>query len=456
VGLAAVVVGGGVAVALLAVATLRRRPLPPVVFAVFDTTRADHLPIYGYPRNTTPNLAALARRALVFERAYASAPWTVPSHASLFTGRSAGRINVGWQQLRLPDGWPTMAESFREAGYFTVGISQNPLVSAKTGFARGFLRWANTVPGRAPALLAKLLRGRPPGRPLFLFLNLIAPHLPYSPPPRHRRVFLKPLSRRAAVLSRADWRALLRSYSEGRLSGDDLAILRDLYDGDLHWADSEFAEVVSAPGVGGAQGEAVIIAVSDHGENIGDHALFDHQLSVHNSLLHTLLVIFAPGRVRAGRVTTPVSLRNLWKTAADIVHLEGYEKIPGVSLLREQDRARDLPIISEYDHPDRIIKEVTKCCAAVDPRPYERELVAAQGENFKFVLSSNGAHEFYDLKSDPGERHNLFAKPPDQRAEGGLRRLRLAAESAAKGRTRGRAGLKASDLERLRALGYIR
>ena len=452
--LAAGIALGAAAVLALSCGRGGRESRPRLVaVAILDTTRFDHLPIYGHPRNTTPTVAALASDARIYDRALATAPWTVPSHASIFTGLLPSALDVGWHQTHLPDGVPVIAAHFGRSGYWTIGVSENPLLTTETGFARGFDRWSNVLPGNALGSLAAALREREGQQPVFLFVNLIAPHLPYDPPPTARAEFLPNPVPRAIFLSHQGWTNLLALRLSGSLSDEDLDLLRDLYDGEIRSADGELRDLLALLREAGFGDDSVIAVAADHGENIGDHGLFDHQLCAYNTLLHVPLLIRAPGRIAAGRVAAPVSLKDLWRTLAEIADLPEREAVPGRSLLAP---ARSEPVLSQYERPQPILESLARCCPSMDAAHFDRVLVAAQEERFKLIFSSNGDHEFYDLTRDPGETRNLYAAPPDAEAAAALRRLLpIARASAAESDRKRAAPLSEDERERLRALGYL-
>jgi arylsulfatase A-like enzyme len=428
--------------------------LPDVLFVVLDTTRADHLPFYGYGRDTAPTLSALAAGAVVFERAFATAPWTVPSHASMFTGEMPGALDIGWHQLRLRQDVPTMAESFARAGYATAGISQNRMLDTDSGFTRGFTRWANVQAGDTVGALRAALASRGPHQPLFLFVNVLASHLPYNAPAEHQQAFVRQVpAERLRWLSAAKWQRLLRAYTNGSLSTIDLQTLTDLYDAGVHWADRQLGDLLATMDTAGLNSNLVVVVASDHGENLGDHGLFDHQLCIYNSLLHVPLLIYAPGRLPPQRITMLVSLKDLWKTIAEIAALPGSSAVPGVSMLAA---SRPLsPVVAEYDRPVPMVNGLAHCCPELDRNRFDRELTAVQEERFKLIVPSTGGAELYDLEHDPGETENVLASAQSPEALAALARLQLAAVAAA-ARTAGHAvELNEADRQRLRALGYL-
>ncbi len=183
---------------------------PDVLFVVLDTTRADHLGSYGYALPTTPALDLLAAEGALFERAYAAAPWTLPSHASMFTGLDVSTHGATWEHRQLDGRFQTIATRLHDLGYATVAVSENPFVGPSTGFARGFDAFfemygygRRTVTARLAEHVARKLDGRHEtdghteatletlrgwvaahrgrGQPVFAFVNLMAAHLPNYP-----------------------------------------------------------------------------------------------------------------------------------------------------------------------------------------------------------------------------------------------------------------------------------
>jgi len=131
-----------------------------VIFIILDALRADHLGIYGYPRNTTPNIDAIARKGIVFDQAIVQAGWTKPSMASYMTSTTPGIHNVLRQDDKLPDDLITMAEIFRDNGYYTIGFINNPHVGVNMGFDRGFNIYEYMSDNRIFDAVAQVFTGR--------------------------------------------------------------------------------------------------------------------------------------------------------------------------------------------------------------------------------------------------------------------------------------------------------
>mgnify|MGYP002640193541 CR=1 FL=1 len=286
-------------VAAAAVACRLARPLPPptMVLLVLDTVRADHLSLCGYGRPTSPVLEALAARAAVHCRTYAPGSWTLPSHASFFTGlepvdHGAHAITSGiddWSGMGsrsrpLPDGIPTLAEAMAARGYQPLAVSASPVVSETMGLMRGFEAstvargWGDLYGSAVAAAVADLLTEQADDRPLFLFVNVADAHQPWAAvpagvdwlPPR------PPLHWNKAA-PEGPW----QRFVEGRMAEDEAAALIehavDSYDWAVYLADRSMGEVLAVlEDKGLCEAGCRVVITSDHGEFLGEDRLLDH------------------------------------------------------------------------------------------------------------------------------------------------------------------------------------
>ncbi len=272
-----------------------------VVLIVTDNVRADHTSLCGYARPTTPELESFARApgAVSTCRAYAPGSWTLPSHASFFTGK--GPLEHGAHEYRgevkdprgsgitthkLKPEVRTLAEEMRLRGYQTVLFAGNPVVSGSTGLAQGFthVRVAKEFGDLDWPVLVDTLRDvirrelEPLGGPMFLVVNLAEAHRPWKGVPRDH-AYLPKRGRLQFDNTKLDspWRELL----EGRIANDDrrkfLGHITDVYDYGIERADTGVGEVVRAVRETGWCGaKCRVVVTSDHGEFIGEHELVDH------------------------------------------------------------------------------------------------------------------------------------------------------------------------------------
>lgn len=376
---------------------------PNILLLVWDTVRELNLSLYGYQRPTTPFLQRWAAKGVVFDRAFATSSWTLPSHASLFTGRFPHELSVDFESP-LDGAFPTLAEVLRARGYRTAGFAANPFYTAReTGLARGFEVWqdyrlspkefllsAGAVqclldwrerrdprrhdPMRAPEVtdgfLSWLDRGNRP--PFFAFLNYFDAHLPYYAPP-----------------------GIVQRFAAFQGKGQR-------YDAAIASLDAELERILAGLEARGLLDRTIVVVTSDHGEQFGDHGLFRHANSLYRQVLQVPLVVVAPGRVPAGlRVPFPVSLRNVPATLLDLAGIPGHP-LPGESHTRFW---RDT-VVDVQDQP--VLSELTPAPRA--PRNYRNtrgELRSLLEGSFHYILNADGTDELFDLQSDPLEVQDL-------------------------------------------------
>ena len=292
---------------------VRPPPQPTVVLLVLDTVRADHLSTCGYERPTSPVLDSLAADGAVHCRAYAPGSWTLPSHASFFTGlepidHGAHGITSGvgdWSGMGsrsrpLRDDIPTLAEAMTARGFQSLAVSASPVVSETMGLMRGFeatrvsQRWGDLYGDAMAPALDDLLTGHRDDRPLFLFVNIADAHQPWH-----------------AVPSGVDWlpqRGGLQwnksspddewqRFVEGRMAPVEATALMehavDAYDWAVHQADGVLGDVVALLEDGGHCADGCrFVLTSDHGEYLGEHGLLDHGHHVHEATARVPVLVW--------------------------------------------------------------------------------------------------------------------------------------------------------------------
>lgn len=335
---------------------------PNVLILIWDTVRASSLSLYGHERATTPYLDSLARTGVTFNRAIATASYTLPSHASIFTGRWAHELNVNWR-TPLDRSAPTLAEVLHAAGYRTGGFSANLIyLNHAWGLDRGFAHFetlragsrtvirsstmaraiANWEPVRRllsldeplstvtakdneKSLLAWLRRGDK-GRPYFAFVNYMEAHNPYLP----RERFVTRLFGARSDEDRKQVRRLARSNLD-EMSLEEAKLLQREYEGAIADLDDQVGQLLATMAREGLLENTLIIVAADHGEEFGEHKLFGHGNSLYLESLHVPLVVTMPGRVPANlRVNNVVSTRDIPSTVLDLLGMSPL--LPGTSL----------------------------------------------------------------------------------------------------------------------------
>ncbi|MBW2395160.1 MAG: sulfatase [Deltaproteobacteria bacterium] len=384
---------------------------PNVIVVTLDTVRADHLSLYGYDRPTTPWLEALAARADVYEHAVATAPWTVPSHASIFTGlfpfehgahtldAESGRVAA------LAEKHQTLAESFQAAGYRTGAFVTNTgYLSEKFGWAQGFDRYE--VEGlRGPELMDEVAGWLDPWwaaqEPFFLFINLMDAHAPYNldPLPDARELS-------APASSSGD---LLAQLGEIVIATDDPAppaLLRDLaaqYDLGIAHADLAVGRLVEELEERGLFERTLLVVTSDHGEFLGEHQLAAHSKDVYEPGLAIPLIVHAPGQTTGRRVGEHVSLADIPALIAERLPGELGESLAAAF----PHRPGQHPVIAEnyYSRSKDLRRWGDR---------FRRIRAVLYQEGWKLIHSSDGDHELFELSTDPLEEVNRWSSEPER------------------------------------------
>lgn len=398
---------------------------PSVLIVTLDTVRADRMGFLGSPRGLTPILDRLAARAVVFERAYAQAPMTTVSHATLLSGTYPQYHRVNDFGVPLAASVPYLPALFRTAGYRTGAFVGSLILEPQAGIAAGFDRGFDTydagyhvrrgsedryrsVERRADEVVDRALRwlARPAGPPFFLWVHLFDAHAPYDPP--------APFAARHPSAP---------------------------YDGEVAYVDRAVGRLLEALDKRRGLEDVLVVIASDHGEGLGDHGEDTHGVFLYDATIHVPLLIQLPqGRSAGVRVKSRVRLVDVAPTVLQASGLSVPPAMQGESLLPTLGAARgDRPAYAETTYPLRAFGWSA--------------LASWRADRFLYVEAPR--RELYDLASDPGAARNIA----DQRA---LVAERIGAELASF-RNRTRAGgdtedgpkLDPATLERLASLGYV-
>jgi arylsulfatase A-like enzyme len=414
---------------------LSRLPAPPenvpnVLLIVLDTVRAENLSLYGYGRPTTPGLERLARNSATFDFAMSTAPWTLKSHGTMFTGRYPEELEGDFEHP-LNFRTPVLADEFRRRGYVTAGFVANlPYTTRETGLACGFVHYddyhlaarqlilhswiahtpivRNLLNSRSALDLWNAIRdpslefdarlfnartyGRPSAelitnaflnwqaeqpqkRPFFAFLNYYDGHDPYSAPGAFQRRF-------------------------ARTPGDR----KGRYDAAIAYIDSEVDRLITQLQNRQLLDNTIIVITSDHGEQLNDHGLNKHGNSLYTQLLRVPLLIRYPAVVPRGvRVTDAVTLRDLPATLAQLAHLDG-APFPGTSLAGFWSPNPTKPfgsiLLAELSN---VIRPEPDWPAAFGP------MRSVFDQQFHYIRRGDGAEELFAYREDRAEASDLSA-----------------------------------------------
>jgi arylsulfatase A-like enzyme len=297
---------------------------PDVLLVVLDTVRADHLSAYGYARRTTPVLEALAAEGVRYDLAITTDTWTVPTHASLFTGllpssHGAYRTAEGLDGVHALDpSIETLAERLRAAGYRTAAfLGNDAYLDPALGMDRGFERYQteNTRPAGRLVWAAQRWLRRHGRRPTFLFLNVLDAHQPYRPQPPYDRLFPGKLD---GVEPHPTERLLATGQPPDAAT---MAHYVSQYDGELRYVDDRLEELFATYRQLGRWDDALVIVTADHGELFEEHGMLGHGGPPYHGLVRVPLLVKYPHDARRGIVRDPVSLADVAPTVLATVGL---------------------------------------------------------------------------------------------------------------------------------------
>ncbi len=438
-------------------------PRPNVVLIVLDTTRADRFSSYGYEAAETPHFDAFAADGVRFENAFSTSSWTVPSHASLFTGKYPMTHGATQETQRLADEHDTLAELLAGEGYETVAFSNNAWVGSRANLTQGFERDIEAWRQRGVGQARRTNRGiehwldiREEGPPFFLFVNYIEPHWPYSAPRKaQERLIGQEVSRdrrEAANFGIVSW------YLEREGIDPDLLPLRDqLYDAEVSVVDEAVGALLALLQERGLYEDSLIVVSADHGESLGDNGHQGHSFVLYDATLRVPLVVRWPGGDDGGATRSdPVQLTDVFATIA------------AATGLRERGVGRDLadgplpsdrPVVGEYYYPAQIIEYFPEESHSRPPlSAFLRRIRSLRVGPHKLIWGSDGRHELYDVAADPGETRDLIAQEPEIAARLQERLAAIVAEHAVE---LAESDARAVELdpeveESLRELGYVR
>lgn len=459
---------------------------PNLVLVVLDTTRPDLLSAYGYSEATTPFLDTFASQATRFERAYSSSCWTLPAHATMFSGELPGVHRATQSTGRIDASVPLLAEILNAAGYATAGFSVNPWIGKKSGLSRGFetferiestkQSWlagetsdkaaGRSVPARR---VSRWLRKRGEGtRPFFLFVNLMRAHHPFVPTPQAGEQLLgfDPPALRGAIeefypeLPGGHARSLMNRHYAGHdpLSPEEWERLGGLYKASLRSVDDELRAVLAAVDRSSEPESTLVLVVSDHGESLGEHGHFGHILNLYETSLRVVFLARGPGFGAGLSDDRPVHLADVHATLLAAAQVApDSDRAPGAGLDLARPRPDQRVLAASLEGPRLQLKPFTEDVlqsGALDV--YRRAAWTAIGGRYKLILRSDDSEELYDLQLDPEELRPLAADSVSDEHLTPLRESVQAQRSQMSAGSEAELEFDAEMLESLRGLGYVK
>ncbi|MCP3919590.1 MAG: sulfatase [bacterium] len=388
---------------------------PNVLLISIDTLRPDHLGTYGYGRDTSPRLDALAREGVVFENHISSSSWTLPAHAALFTGVSDSVHGcVEADGTALAPEFTTVAERFRASGYATGGFYAGPYLHEAFGLGQGFETYRYTSPHTGPlaadhaaswAMDPGVMSASHTGvtnpevygaarqwmqakkdEPFFCFVHFWDVHFDFVPPPPYDTMFDPDYA------GDVDGRGFFfdPDIVQNRISERDKDHLRALYDGEIRWTDDHVGKLLDDLDAWGLAENTIVVVTSDHGTEFWEHGGIAHRTTLYDELIRTPLVVRYPGEVPAGgRVEAQTRIIDVGPT---VLALAGVDPLPGAmgqSLM---------PLVRGDEVPARP--------ALSELYSIGRALSAVRGNDTKLIHDQvQGVQVWFDLALDPGERN---------------------------------------------------
>ncbi len=407
-----------------------------VVLISIDTCRADYLGCYGYEKNTTPNIDAVAAEGTLFEFAYSPVPYTRPAHATMLTGTTPLRHNIHDNWSNLDTSNHTLAEMLKENGYKTGAVVSSYVLGSEFGLDQGFEYyydkfgdWAGlkdvderdggfTQQWRDERAISQRRAGESTEIALqwldehakdksFLFLHYFDPHHEYDPP--------EPYASRFA---------------------------RNRYAGEIAYVDNCIGQVVDKLKALGLYDKTLLIITADHGEMLGEHGETSHGYFIYQSNIRVPLIIKAPGKNHPVRTKASVGLVDIVPTVCSQLGLERPSHLEGDDLSG---------FLFEKSSDDR---EKFIYCESLTPT-YEgcNPLLGIINNSFKYIHTTKP--ELYDLKKDYGEKNNLVGKDP-KRARFLRKHLEIILkDNLAKKTPKNKLGVDEETKRRLESLGYV-
>lgn len=449
---------------------------PNIILISMDTVRADHISCYGYHRNTTPNLDSIARQGIVYENAFTAAPWTPPSHASMFTGKYPSHHKTMGKNVRLNNRNSSLAQILSQRGYQTIGITCCKLLGSGSGFERGFQEffepklpslssfkegfWLDRLyqkdyirtliygpdKGTCQAIEAIkrfLKKRRKIKKPFFMFINYFNCHTPYDPPRPFKNRFCnnfhqsrfymkeflsnKALNRTTEKISdrnlniqKLRWIAsgaggFFFVMKELSVSQKEWEVVKSWYDGEIAYLDYQIGNLIELLREEGIFNNTVLIITSDHGENFGEHGLAVHPLCVYDSLLHVPLIVSCPNVIpERKKISNLASTIDIFPTVMDIANVKFENNIQGKSLYPFGHRKIHDFICAEYGG-----LHMRGLGGWKGKRPLRLNNFKEIDRGCKCIrtldykyILTNEKEELYNIRDDPYEQVNIVADHP--------------------------------------------
>lgn len=399
-----------------------RRPGDNVIMISLDALRTDHVGVYGYERNTTPHIDALAQKGIVFERAYSNTTWTLPSHMSLMTSLYPSVHRVFDTDSKLPSSMRTLAEELKDNGYLNVAFTGGGFTSKVFGFDRGFDLYREKYDAKTENFgegwrLSHILEDgfrwleENADQKFFMFLHCFDTHEPfiahsylaefdkdYDGPLKflhNHAEFMKHFDREkyqkyiSRPLNINVFYEDIINHQRIDLTDEDKDHIIALYDNEVKFVDHHFGRLTAKLEELDLLDKTIVIILADHGEELLERGRIQHSLSVYEEIIHIPLIVHIPRYTGAGRNSALVQMTDIAPTLLDILDIEPPKAFKGISVLNPK-------------HP---------------PNPYivaeQKQMVTIRAERYKLMVNRKTQEPWlFDLEVDPAERINVAESHP--------------------------------------------
>jgi arylsulfatase A-like enzyme len=425
-----------------------------IVLVVMDSLRRDHLGIHSSRNSTSPHIDAMAKTALVFDHAYSPVNWTAPSMASIFTGTHQSvhgvthRLTESRALSVLDSKFTTLAETLQQAGYATAAFSSQAWILPQTGFAQGFDRFvtvssikdiheAERVIGAGTSWMEAHQKNL-----FFVYLHVLNPHSPYTPPPPFDRSFWQspvPAQMQPLLGLGIDehWSFLtgLARPAGVQPVEEDVLWLQSQYDGEILYVDWLLGQLFRKLDDWQLTEQTLVVLTSDHGEHFGEHGIFGHARHVYNPVLAVPLILSNPKLFsRQKRISEPVQSIDLYPTLVEVADASRPPQLQGHSLLSGE----------------------------LDGVAYSEGAVHShyklQDARWSFIEAADGTVSLYDRAADPEELKDQSLTRPEVVADMRAKLASIHAANRAHPLRVERSAATSVDpavIDQLRALGYV-
>lgn len=356
-------IGGGYDMKATVPSGTAPKDAPDVVFVVMDTVRGHNISALGYERKTSPVFDAFAQEGILFEKAQAPATWSLPAHASLFTGAFPSVHKAHAETRYLDDKLPTLAESMAKNGYKTLCFTANPHITPGFGLTRGFgwsdNAWITGAGGRGFTFIYRLIdslgftaqdkggalvvsnvtnwmgQRTESDPPAFVFINFLEAHFPFHQLPEQ---FRNAYTKESLTNLRAYGQAAFGAQMARQLTAEEIKTIRqpilDLYDGGIQYTDYLVGQIIDIWRKRGTLDKTVFVIVGDHGEHVGEHDMFGHLTSMYQEDLWVPFMFRYPPKIPAGkRIGQEVSTIGIFGTIFDLLDLKAPSTLQVGSLM---------------------------------------------------------------------------------------------------------------------------